>query len=417
MKTAVLLRLSDEPGDQVRAVPGPGVLRYAERGPALAEHAAVYGPLPHPSLTTLLELTRAADLRGRGGAGFPFARKLETVAASHGRPVVVVNVSEGEPASLKDAVLALSRPHLVLDGAAVSARALGARTVHLVVTEEHPALPAALEAALAERRHRPGRLRWRLHVARQRFVSGQARAVVELLSGRENLPVTSWQPEAREGVRGRPTLLSNAETFAHVALLAAARADGPPGTRLLTLSGLYAEPHVVEVPHGTPWTEVLPAKVLDRPVLVGGYHGTWAAAGALGGLTVSRESMASAGLALGAGVVLPLAAGDCPVARTAAITRYLAGQSAGRCGPCSNGLPALAGAVAEVARGVGGTERAAQLAGLVTGRGACAHPDGTARLVRSLLTVFGDEVAGHGSGWCGYAEPATPVLRRAELGA
>jgi NADH:ubiquinone oxidoreductase subunit F (NADH-binding) len=127
--------------------------------------------------------------------------------------------------------------------------------------------------------------------------------------------------------------------------------------------------------------------------------------------------MASAGLALGAGVVLPLAAGDCPVARTAAITRYLAGQSAGRCGPCSNGLPALAGAVAEVARGVGGTERAAQLAGLVTGRGACAHPDGTARLVRSLLTVFGDEVAGHGSGWCGYAEPATPVLRRAELGA
>ena len=118
---------------------------------------------------------------------------------------------------------------------------------------------------------------------------------------------------------------SNAETFAHVAALvrlggpryAALGAPGHWGTTLLTLSE-FSSPVVVEVPTGTPWREVLAAEALAGPVLTGGYHGTWAAAGQLAALAVEREGMAAAGLALGAGVVIP-ALGGCPVRMTASL--------------------------------------------------------------------------------------------------
>ena len=92
------------------------------------------------------------------------------------------------------------------------------------------------------------------------------------------------------------------------------------------------------------------------------------------------------------------------------IVAYLAGQSARRCGPCLNGLPALAEAVSAIDDGTG-TARVEQLAGLVERRGACAHPDGTVRLVRSLLTAYPDEVDRHGGGHCSWARPTTVVRR------
>jgi NADH:ubiquinone oxidoreductase subunit F (NADH-binding) len=388
---------------------GPTLLRGLAAGPGLPAHRAAHGRPAPVDLAELRRLTEAIGLRGRGGAGFPFARKLAAAADSAGRPVVVVNLSEGEPASFKDAALALAAPHLVLDGAAATARALGVRTVHLVVPGEAPAVEDAVRRATAERRTEE-RIRWRFHRAEPRFVAGQARAVIELLSGRENLPVTAWQPEAVRGFRNRPTLLSNAETFAQVAALltlglrdyAGLGAADAAGTTLLTLYGDTAAPHVVEVAHGTPWPEVLGPDV-ERPVLLGGFHGTWVPARGLVGLAVDRDELAGRGLALGAGVVLPLAEGVCPLSRTAALTDYLAGQSAGRCGPCLNGLPALADAVSELAAGACSPARAEQLVGLVTRRGACAHPDGTARLVSTMLTAFPDEHDVHAHGECAFA--------------
>ncbi len=161
---------------------------------------------------------------------------------------------------------------------------------------------------------------------------------------------------------------------------------------------------------------MLAPETLDRPVLLGGYHGTWAAPGQLADLTVSRDDLARHDLALGAGVVLPLADGGCPLHTTSRITAYLAAQSARRCGPCLNGLPALAGAVADVDRGAAGTERAEQLARLVTGRGACAHPDGTARLVRSLLVAYADEVDAHAAGRCTFRDDVIALGRERRAG-
>lgn len=383
---------------------GPALLEGVEDGPSLTAHRARYGALPRLGLAELQHLVGRVGLRGRGGAAFPFATKL-AAAAGRRRPVVVVNLSEGEPASAKDSALALARPHLVLDGAVTTARALGARELHLVLPGERPQVRHSIEQALAERHDG---LDVHDHDAAPRFVSGQARAVIELLSGRPNLPVTAWQPEAVEGLRGRPTLLSNAETWAHVGLLALRGETGyrrhgtgtEPGTALLTLTRPGEVPHVHEVAYGTRLRDVLPHTAWGLPALVGGFHGSWATWPTLASARLSVPALAAIGTPLGAGVLLTPEAGTCPVGLTSRIVDFLAGQSAGRCGPCRNGLPTLAAALRAVVDGAGSTDRVSELADLVRGRGACAHPDGTARLVRSLLAVLPHEVAAHAAGGC-----------------
>ena len=429
MTTTLAVRTA--PPVRVVAHPGPVLLAGIADGPSLAAHRARCGTMPVADLVQVFAAAESAAVTGRGGAGFPLARKLRAVAEHAGRrpgrrPALVVNLAEGEPASAKDSALALLAPHEVLDGADIVARALRVREIHVVSPAERPAVGAAVEAAVTERVEAEdhvglgnrgrwsgsgGPIRWHLHEAAPGFVSGQARAVLELIAGRPGLPVTAWAPEAISGLDGRPTLLSNAETWAQ---LAAALRLGPigyaahgtsaePGTTLLTLPQ-REEPDgavVVEAAYGSPWEQVLGDDV-NRPVLLGGYHGTWAAPGALRQLTVSRVELRRHGLTLGAGVVLPLAADECPVTTTWRITAYLAAASAGRCGPCRNGLPALAAELGRLADGDGSVSwtRITALAGLVDGRGACAHPDGTARLVRSMLTTFEDEVAVHLTGGC-----------------
>jgi len=385
---------------------GPALLAGIADGPGLAAHRDRLGPVPTQSAEALVEMARAVDLRGRGGAGFPFAIKLS--AAARRKAVVVVNASEGEPGSHKDAALITCSPHVVLDGAAAVAHALGTREVHIAVPSEHPSIRLVVEKALRERATAGERLKVRLHDAAPRFVAGQAQAVLQLLAGRDNLPVTAWKPEAVSGHRSRPTFLSNAETFAHIGHLARVGSQGyaalgtvdEPGTTLLTLRGDGWDPEVREVAFGTPLADVLDEAELTRPLLLGGYHGTWLTPNQLRELAVSRIDIASAGATLGAGVVLPLAAGWCPLVRTAALVDYLAGQSAGRCGPCLNGLPAMAQAVGALVHGGGPVRRVEELCGLVVRRGACAHPDGTARLVTSMLQRFPEEVDSHSLGSC-----------------
>jgi len=385
---------------------GLALLAGISAGPGLAAHRGRLGPAPAPRVDELVQLARDVDLRGRGGAGFPAAIKL--ASAARRKAVVVVNASEGEPASRKDAALMLLAPHVVLDGAAAVAHALDTREVHVVVPSELPSIRVGIEKALRDRVGSGERIRWKLHDAAPRFVAGQAQAVLQLLAGKKNLPVTAWQPEAVSGHKGRPTLLSNAETFAHLGHLARVGADGyaafgtpgEPGTTLVTLRGDGSDPEVREVAFGTPLTDVLTQAEMARPLLLGGYHGTWLKPAQLQGLGVSRRDIAAAGATLGAGVLLPLDEGGCPLVRTEALVDYLAGQSARRCGPCMNGLPAMAEAVRDLVHRAGPVARVEELCGLVVRRGACAHPDGTARLVTSMLRRFPEEVDAHALGDC-----------------
>ncbi|HEY2041254.1 MAG TPA: NADH-ubiquinone oxidoreductase-F iron-sulfur binding region domain-containing protein [Jatrophihabitans sp.] len=364
---------------------------------AYAAHLAVHGPLPQPGRAELLAMLDAAALSGRGGAGFPLANKIAALRPG-GRPVVVVNGAEGEPASAKDGTLLRCTPHLVLDGAAVAAGAVGARRVLVAVTD--PATAAVLRMSLNSR---PDRSWFEVREVADTFIVGEARTLIEALNGAAALPPGRRVLPTDRGVGGQPTVLSNAETFAQLGLLArigarefsAVGTPTEPGTVLLTVSGAVAKPGVLEINYGTP-LGALAAAVDAGPsqaVVVGGYHGTWLPADPA--IELSRAGLAPFGATMGAGAVIFVGEHTCGLAELARVTRWLAEQSTRRCGPCAFGLPALAADVEAIAAGRADPAVAERHARLVTGRGACAHPDGAVRFVRSGLAVLADEVGTH----------------------
>ncbi|MFP3992748.1 NADH-ubiquinone oxidoreductase-F iron-sulfur binding region domain-containing protein [Streptomyces sp. E11-3] len=386
----------------------------------LAMHLKVHGPLDPVGGERLAALSEEISLRGRGGAGFPFATKLRAVAQAaikRGvRPVVVVNGSEDEPACRKDTVLINRGPHLILDGALLAAEALGARTLIIGVTRD--STEASMTAALAERGlsdRRGSALRARVQRNPARMVTGEASALIRSADGGPALPPGRRVRAAESGVGGAPTLLSNAETFAQLAVAARIgptryRGTGlfdEPGTVLLTLSGDVSRPMVVEVPTGVPLRYVLQlagAPPLPQGVLTGGYHGSWLTATAAHDAVVSRASLKALGGSLGAGAVLPLGTGTCPLGEALRVANWLAAESAGQCGPCRLGLPAAANGLADVLNGGGpaALEALREITRAVRGRGACKHPDGSATFLASTLGAFPDDLAAHVlSGGCG----------------
>ena len=387
----------------------------------LATHQEIFGPMRRVTARQLIEMVEAIDLRGRGGAGFPFARKVRAVmdacAQKKTRPFLVINGTEGEPGSAKDKMLLLRSPYLVLGGALLVARALNARMIIIGVT--NPAAAASVaDAAKAE----PDLKKIvRVVEVPERFVAGEASALVNAVNGKNPLPSGKRKLTAESGVDGQPTLLSNAETFAQVAVLAMLGEEGyasdgtpdEPGTLLLTVGGSADRPAVVEVPPGVPLGTVLDICEATAPegVLVGGYHGMWIPGDVVDDVPVSRAGLDAAGGTLGAGIILPLAAGTCPMGEVARIVRYMAKESSGQCGPCKLGLPGLARSMSALADGSGGIDTldmARRAASVVRGRGACSHPDGVSRFVLSALDVFSDDLTAHlFRGSCGRRSAAS----------
>ncbi|MFD7117592.1 NADH-ubiquinone oxidoreductase-F iron-sulfur binding region domain-containing protein [Streptomyces sp. NPDC059922] len=386
----------------------------------LPMHLKVHGPLEPMTGERLAQLAENISLTGRGGAGFPFGKKLRAVAKAairRGvRPVVVINGSEGEPPCRKDTVLINRAPHLILDGALLAAEALGARTLVVAVTRN--STEVSIRAALAERGlsdRRGQALRARVVRTPERMVSGEASSVIRAIGGGPALPPGRRERAAESGVAGLPTLLSNAETFAQLAVAARIGArryghtglDSEPGTVLLTISGAVARPMVVEAPSGVPLRYILQmagAPPMPQGVLTGGYHGNWIDAMAAHEAVISKESFASFGGALGAGAILPIGPETCPLGEALRVANWLAAETAGQCGPCKLGLPAAAGGLSDVINGGGqaALEALRAVTQAVKGRGACKHPDGSARFFASTLSAFTDDLAAHVlDGGCG----------------
>ncbi len=471
---------SSHPALERPASEAPGLPRLLAGIPprgalALSEHLALHGELPaaegrgrsrRSAASGLIDEVERAGLLGRGGASFPTATKLRAVAEASsrsplagGRPLVVVNGAEGEPASAKDRTLLRSLPHLVIDGAQLAATAVGAREVLLAACESSPsaldAVARALEERGSRRGERAGGVQFGLHPVPNRYVAGHESALVNHLSGGSALPTFTPPRPFERGVRGRPTLVCNVETLAHLALIARYGSSWfrelgtpeQPGSALVTLAGPVAAPGVYEIEHGSPLTALLDAAdgltAPPRAVLLGGYSGTWIDGSHLREVALSDRHLSPFGASLGAGVVVVLSDEACPVAELARLTRWLASQSARQCGPCLFGLDAIASAFEQLAGGPGARpsgnggrvesrervedrggrqgardrgargaidRRLRSLAGLVRGRGACSHPDGVARLVSSALEVFAHELADHA-----HHGPCAACARPSEL--
>jgi NADH:ubiquinone oxidoreductase subunit F (NADH-binding) len=371
-------------------------------------------------LTQLTDALERAGVHGRGGGGFPTATKLRAVGAQRGRPIVVVNAAEGEPLSQKDEYLLTARPDTVLDGARAAAEALGADEIVVAVDQGLGAAAAALDAAAQTHRdlNRRG-LRTTVQTVPSGYVTGQETALIAALEGGDAKPTLTPPYPFERGLRGRPTLVSNTETYSHIGRVANGTYDG---SRLVTVGGAVGEPGLVEIAADTTMAGLLQSvgglTETVRGVLLGGYAGTWVTVADVAPLRLDEHELRDRHLTLGAGVVFLLGDSACPVAEVARVARWMAAESAGQCGPCIHGLGAIATALAELtSRGdrfatYGQIRRWSEL---VQQRGACAHPDGVARFVTTALDVFSadfDDHARHGACERCAISSALPTPRR-----
>jgi NADH:ubiquinone oxidoreductase subunit F (NADH-binding) len=407
-------------------------LRY-DRPASLLDHERCYGPLSLGERAGrgrpgLIDVVERSGLTGRGGAGFPAGRKMRSVASRRGPAVVVANGAEGEPASGKDRLLLTRLPHLVMDGISLAAAAVGAREAYLCVHRAETRLLAGLRAAAAER-HRAGADPVPIEIVGipGHYVSSEQTALVSFLGGGQAKPSFTPPRLDERGLHGHPTLENNVETLAHLALIArygAAwfRGVGLPsaaGSALVTVTGSVGRPGVYEVELGTPIGQVLAQAggPVERPqaLLVGGYFGGWLPAGYAWPIPLCQPALRAAGGAMGAGILIALPGNACGLAETARVIRFLAGETAGQCGPCVFGLPALADALADLAYHGGRGQALGQLSRLlpvIERRGACRHPDGATQLVRSALRTFAADARSHDEhGPCSRVrrEPLLPV--------
>ncbi len=401
----------------------PGPVRVARTGPP---HQVPGSPLFEPESwhfhhartgarfrggAWLVQAVAAAQISGYGGGHFPTAAKWRWALAQRRPVTVVANAAESEPLSAKDATLLRLRPHLVLDGLLGVAESLGAvRAVlwlHGADTVTHRTIVSAIEERGALGLEE---LQVKVMKAPDSYLSGQSSAIAQGITGAPAVP--TFRGFMTDDAGDEPvTVVHNVETLARVAQTAlesaasGGAAAAPPRTTLLTVL-TPIDRRVVELPRNLTMRQAVQYATGDEPtgssgVLLGGYGGMWVRWDDIAELRIDEPAFRRAGLSLGAGIVAPLWGETCGIAETAVILDYLARASAGQCGPCLFGLPALAASVAKLRVGAGRRAELRRLPGhvlAVDGRGACHHPDGAARLVRTAVETFRDDVSAHSSG-------------------
>ncbi|MFC6134270.1 NADH-ubiquinone oxidoreductase-F iron-sulfur binding region domain-containing protein [Streptomyces spororaveus] len=406
--TTIRLPTARPPGSVLGAAP-----HLAESADAYRA-AGGYGDATGPQ--DLLAHLDASGLRGRGGAAFPAAVKLRSVRHSGGSPVVVANGEEGEPGSAKDRWLLRARPHLVLDGLARAAAVTGA--VRGFVYLSDPVAAESVRRALAEH---PPPLPVAVVETGHTYVAGEETAVVRRIDGGPALPTAKPPRPFERGVGGAPTLVSNVETLARIALTAT-----HPDLRraiarhtLVTLSGGPAAPVLTEVPYGITLRTLAARYGNPDPAgaLMGGLFGGLVDAPALD-LPLDPGALTAAGTALGCGAIRFLAPGSCPVTTAADAAAHLAAESARQCGVCVSGTAVVGKALYGLAAGTAGPDTADSLLrwsrGL-TGRGACGLLDAAAGIAGSLLRSFPERVRSHLAAPCPACADAVPAHGRRRL--
>ncbi len=382
----------------------PRLFAGIEDGPSYQAHLGRFGDRPSllgrksEGLQKLHQLLDDAPLIGRGGGGIASSLKLAFLATSS-KPIIVINAMEGEPASSKGVALAMVAPHLVLDGAIILAEALKSTQIIIAIADDDTRTTKGFQRAIGERREA---VTLEISHPPAHYVTGEESALAHWLSEGSALPTFRPVKPSFVKIGRRAALVHNLETLAHLALLARFgagwyRAKGTsqsPGTTLITVSGAVRSPSTYEWTYGRTLADLLDeAGGLTEGfggALFGGYGGTWVGADALS-LPLDHESLRAAGATLGPGIVIVLPKHSCPVAELTRVVEWMANESVGQCGPCVYGLPALAKDLRTL-----GWSRSTKmqferlLAHLieVDGRGACRHPDGVVRLIRSSLAVF-----------------------------
>lgn len=327
---------------------------------------------------SVIETLKESGLRGMGGAGFPVGRKWEFVLNAPGEEkFVICNADESEPGTFKDRAVMDSHPELLIEGALIACRAIGAGRAIIYIRHEYGRQAKALERAIA--RARKARLlgtketpRLEIFISPGGYICGEETALLEVLEDRRAQPRDKPPFPGSEGLFGKPTLINNAETFALIPAIlrngsrwfsSFGRNNGS-GFKLLGVSGAVRRPGVYEVEFGTPVREIiedvaggLPAGARLKAFSPGGASSGFLPA-RLGDIPYDFAPLEEAGSMLGSGalIVIPEGADMAALAHNAA--RFFRDESCGKCVPCRIGADKIA---AFLERALRGDARASEL--------------------------------------------------------
>ncbi len=326
----------------------------------------------------VVEEVKRANLRGRGGAGFPTGMKWSFTAAYQERPkYLLCNADEGEPGTCKDRQIMEKDPHELIEGMVIAGYAIGAEFGYIYLRAEYPRVFRILEKAIAEAEEMGflgkdimgSGVNFFLHVHRGAgsYVCGEETALIESLEGKRGQPRFKPPFPAKVGVFGHPTVVNNVETLANVPHILLKGAEwfagiGPrkcPGTRIISLSGHVNRPGCYELPMGVTFREVIygfgggirEGKAL-KAFVPGGVSSSCMTPLHLD-TPMDYDSVAAAGSALGSSAVIVMDQDTCMVKVATRLMRFFVHESCGKCVPCRIGTKRLLEILERIVQGRG----------------------------------------------------------------
>ncbi len=371
----------------------------------------------------VIATVKESGLRGRGGAGFPTGLKWSFMPRQFpGQKYLVCNSDEGEPGTCKDREILQHNPHIVIEGMAIAAYAMGISVgynyIHGEIFETYDRFEAALEEARAAGflgdRIMGSNFSFQLHAAHGfgAYICGEETALLESLEGKKGQPRFKPPFPASFGLYGKPTTINNTETFAAVPWIIrnggqAYLECGNPnngGTKIFSVSGDVERPGNYEIPMGTPFSKLLELAGGVRQgrqlkaVIPGGSSAPVLPADIIMQCTMDYDSIAKAGSMLGSGAVIVMDDSRCMVKSLQRLSYFYQHESCGQCTPCREGTGWLWRMVDRIERGEGRESDLALLDNVaenIMGRTICALGDAAAMPVRGMLKHFRHEFEHH----------------------
>jgi NADH-quinone oxidoreductase subunit F len=396
----------------------PGIDEYVSSGG--------YGGLKKAlslSPNELIAEIKKANLKGRGGAGFPTAMKWSFAAKAEGSPkYIVCNADEGEPGTFKDKPIMEKNPHMLIEGMTIAAYAVNASQGYIYLRGEYPQALLILETAISEARKNGflgndvlgSGLSFDLHLHKGAgaYICGEETALLDSLEGKRGIPRVKPPFPVISGYMGKPTVVNNVETFACVTMIMEIGAAGflsigpkdSPGPKLFSVSGKVERPGVYEAPMGITLRDLIYGHCGG---MLGGKSFKGVIPGGVSTPIVDEEgldcpldfiSMHDCGTMLGSGAVIVFDEDDCMVRASARTAAFFEHESCGKCTPCREGTGWLRAILYRIEGGQG-NERDLNLIEEVSdnieGKCFCALGDGAAMAARQFLLKYRDEFEAH----------------------
>ncbi len=360
----------------------------------------------------LIALIEASGLRGRGGGGFPLARKLATAraAAAGGSAYVVANAYDADPGSPLARTILLKKPELVIEGLAIVASALGATSGYVYLHPEATAARKSVERALEAARPGLGDLVVEVALGPGGFMGGEETALLAVLESRRAMARQRPPYPATQGLLLRPTVISSAETLAALPLIVRDGADAfrrvgtatTPGTKLVSVTGVVGSPGVYEVAFGTTLGEIVERAGGSPGRTMKGLHVGGPTGGILNatrtGVVLDYETLKAAGTHLGSAQIRVIGPDVCIVNEAAKLFDYLAKETCGICVPCRVGTKRVEGILEGIYSDLGRADDLpwlGELADHLDQFSLCGFGITSASILRTTMTEFAEDYRLH----------------------